>query len=276
MGDAARALDLLSPTVRIADPRDPRLDDYRDVKDPEWVRRRDLFLAEGRLVVRRLLAASRFRVRSLLTTQAAWAELAGYWGDRPEPVYEVDRSTLDAVAGARFHQGCVAAAERPIEPTLPELLKDEQRCWMVLENVSDPDNIGGIFRNAHAFGVDAVALGPGCSHPLYRKATRTSLGATLEVPFAWVPEWPRDLDALRQAGFLLLALTPRADADDIGGLDRPERFALVLGDEGYGLSEEVLAFCDRRVRIAMASGADSVNVATASGIALHRLAPAQP
>ena len=259
--------------LRISDAEDRRLDDYRDVRDPEWLRRREIFLAEGRTVVEQLLRNPRFRPRSLLVTESALRQLEPAIGDGT-PIYLVERAILDRVAGIRFHQGCVAAVERPDELSFQALLERAQRRWLVLESVSDPDNVGGLFRNARAFGVDTVALGPGCSHPLYRKATRTSMGATLEVPFAKVPKWPDDLQALRARGFTVVALTPDPDALAIDELEPPRRVALLLGDEGYGLSPAAQAICDVRVRIPMASGADSLNVATAAAIALHRLSAA--
>ena len=251
---------------------DPRLDDYRNVKDPAWLQRRDLFLAEGRAVVQRVLVCERFRPRSLLVTDAALRQLAPALQGKTLPVYVVARATLERVAGARFHQGCIAAVERPSEPSLEGLIAEEQRRWLVLENVSDPDNVGGLFRTARAFGVDAIALGPGCGHPLYRKATRTSMGATLVLPFARVQKWPADLERLRERGFVRVALTPRSDALDIADFVPPVRCALLVGNEGQGLSDAALAACDRRVRIPMMADVDSLNVATAVGIVLHRLA----
>ena len=263
----------------IVDPADARLDDYRNVKDAEWIRRRDIFLAEGRLVVERLLASSRFRVRSLLVTEAALRCLRDALEAHAIPVYVVGREVLKHVSGVRFHQGCVAVGERPSELSSGEVLLTlggGSHRLLVLERVANPDNMGGLFRNALAFGVDTVLLSPGCTHPLYRKAIRTSMGATLEVPFAGVQAWPKDLGSLRDAGFTLIALTPGSDALDITVFGNarpiPERVALLLGGEGYGLSEAALTVCDLRVRIAMVRGVDSLNVASAAGIALHGLA----
>ena len=258
---------------------DPRLDDYRNVKDPEWIRRRDIFLAEGRRVVERLLISPRFRARSVLVTRPELASLHSTVEACEVPVYLVERRLLEHVAGARFHQGCVAVGELPGDRSPAEVLAPlggRARRLLVLERVADPDNIGGLFRSGRAFGVDAVVLGPGCTHPLYRKAVRTSMGATLELPFARAGSWLKELAFLRAAGFTLIALTPRPEALDITALGRsrpvPERVALLLGGEGYGLSEEALAEADLQVRIAMAPGVDSINVASAAGIALHRLA----
>ncbi len=229
-------------------------------------------------MVEQLLASPRFRVRSVLATRAALESLRDAHAARGAPVYLVTRSVLERVAGARFHQGCVAVGELPAALSLDQILATlgtGSRRLVVLERMADPDNVGGLFRNARAFGVDAVLLSPGCTHPLYRKAIRTSMGATLEIPFAHISTWPKGLATLRAAGFTLIALTPRPDALDITALGDtrpiPERIALLLGGEGYGLSEEALTQSQLRVRIAMAPGVDSLNVTSAAGIALHRL-----
>ena len=144
---------------------------------------------------------------------------------------------------------------------------------VVLEGIANPDNMGGIFRNAAAFGAAGVVIGPGCCDPLYRKAIRVSMGAALTVPFAEAgPEWPRGVEELRQAGFRVLALTPAAGAVDVAAAAAAAggRVALLAGSEGEGLTEAAMALSDLRVRIPLAPGTDSLNVATAVGIALHR------
>ena len=150
------------------------------------------------------------------------------------------------------------------------------RTLLALEGVTDPDNVGAIFRNAAAFGVAGVLLSSHCADPLYRKAIRVSMGATLSLPFAQVPDWAVTLAALRHAGYRLVALCPGADAEDIvevaGRAPRRPRLALLLGAEGEGLSEATRAAADVEVRIPMAAGVDSLNVAAACGIALHRFA----
>ena len=147
---------------------------------------------------------------------------------------------------------------------------------VVLEDVGNPDNIGGIFRNALALGAECVLLSPRCCDPLYRKAIRVSIGATLRLVFAYIDDWPEGLERLRAAGLTLVALTPEATATDIAELAsrQPQRVALLLGTEGPGLSGAAKARADVRVRIPLAPGTDSLNVATAAGIALHRVADA--
>jgi len=156
-------------------------------------------------------------------------------------------------------------------PALPATME----ALVVLERMSNPDNVGGVFRNALAFGAGAVFLSPGTADPLYRKAIRVSAGAVVALPFARLTDWPRGLGRLREAGYTLLALTPRAEAGPIGALGDgnpgPARVALLLGTEGRGLSSEALAMADLHVRIPMAPEMDSLNVATAGAIALHWL-----
>ena len=264
--------------VRIETPDDPRIADFKHVPDPVRLRERGTFVAEGRLAVRRLIADARFGVQSLLVTPTALASLDGARGleaDTP-PVYVANRALIKEIGGYDFHQGCLGLAERP-EPETPAALLDRlgvDRPIVVLEQVGNPDNVGSIFRNSAAFGVAAVLLSPGCCDPLYRKAVRTSIATTLQIPFATVDDWPQGLDTVRRHGYRLVALTPDTEAT---GLDRctfPQRgrsAALMLGNEGDGLSPDALAASDVRVRISLDPAVDSLNVATAAAIVLHHI-----
>ena len=260
----------------IEDPEDPRLADYREIRDAERRRRDGTFIAEGRQVVRRLLSAGRYRVRSALVTPPALHALGEALAAAGVPTYLVRQDVVEAVVGMEFHHGCLAAGERGAEPTaeavLAEVLSER---LVVLEGLGDSSNVGALFRNALAFGVGAAFLAPGTADPLYRKAIRVSSGATVALPFARLADWPRDLGRLRDAGYTVLALTPRADAVDIGelgaGRPLPARLALLLGTEGRGLSAEALAAADLLVRIPMAPEMDSLNVAAAGAVALHWL-----
>lgn len=261
----------------VEDPDDPRVADYRDARDGHLRRRAGLFLAEGRLVVRRLLEASRFPVRSLLLTRSALDDLRDLLaGAGCRSLYVASTEVIRAVVGFPFHRGCLAAAERGA-PVGPEALIDPSgaRTLLALEDVTDPDNVGAVFRNAAAFGAAGVLLSPGCADPLYRKAVRVAMGATLSLPFART-DWREGLLRLRVGGYTLLALTPERDAEDIGEVvirgPGSGRVALLLGAEGAGLGPDSRAAAHHRVRIPMAAGADSLNVATACAIALHRLA----
>ncbi len=263
----------MMPVIRIETIDDPRVADYRAIPDPELLRDRGLFVAEGRLVVRRLLETRRLRVRSLLVSEAARRSLHDAISD-DVPVYVCPLPMLTTIAGFNFHRGCLAIGERPAA-TSPGTILERSRLLLVLERVVNADNIGGVFRNAAAFDADGVLLSPGCCDPFYRKAIRTSSGAALHVPYASIEPWPKALGAVRQAGFTLAALTPREDAVGIGefaGSARSrERVAVMLGTEGQGLTPEAERFADVRVRIPISDAMDSLNVATAAAIALQRI-----
>jgi len=284
------------PVIEVSDVADPRLADYRHVPDPELLRRGDIFVAEGREVVRALISRSPYRVRSVLLTATAFRALAGVLESRLAEltIYVVPAGSLERLTGYNIHRGCLAIGERPAPLPWGQVLNSQvlrdlapghtarnlpnqdltPRRVVVLEGVGNADNMGGIFRNAAAFGAAGVLLGPRCCDPLYRKAIRVSMGAALRVPFVDAAErWPEALGELREAGFLVLALTPGPDAVDleVAAAAAPPRVALLAGSEGEGLSAPALAACDQAVRIAMAPGTDSLNVATAVGIALHRL-----
>jgi tRNA G18 (ribose-2'-O)-methylase SpoU len=259
--------------VHVASIDDPCLNDYRNVPDPELLRSHGVFVAEGRHVVRRLLTQSRYKTRSLLLTPAAAESLADLLPRLDTiPVFTVSQEAMNAITGFNIHRGCLAIGERLPLPAWTSLARGARRL-VVLEHVSNADNVGGIFRNAAAFGVDAVLLGPSCTDPLYRKAIRTSMGAALQIPFATIDEWPDDLRRLRAGGLHLVALTPAPEAQAIEALGPPDRAALLMGHEGHGLSAAALALADLRVRIPMAAGIDSLNVATAAAIALYALTP---
>ncbi len=251
---------------------DPRVADYRLLTSPAALKKAGLFVVEGRLVLRRILGLPRFRVRSVLVTETACDALAEPFAtlDSRVPVYVVDAAVMNGLAGFQIHRGCLALAERPAEMMLDEMNLSALARLLVLEGVNNPDNVGGIFRSAAVFGVDAVILGPDCGDPLYRKAVRTSMSGTLQVPFASAGPWPAALDTLRQHGFRVLALTPASHARALDDVPREiERVALLVGAEGHGLSAEALTAADERVRIPMTRSADSLNVTVAASIALH-------
>jgi tRNA G18 (ribose-2'-O)-methylase SpoU len=252
-------------------PADPRIADYAHVGDPIWLRQHGLFVAEGRLVVRRLLQSARFEVRSLLVTASALQALADVVDSVRCPIYVCDQRLLNGVTGFNFHRGCLAMAIRRDEDGLPPAQLSAAPRLLALEGVGNPDNVGGLFRVAAAFGA-AVLLGPGTGDPLYRKAIRTSMGAALQIPFAPVDSWPSGLAGFRAAGFSLVALTPDPAALPIGPFAASvlptARLLLMLGAEGAGLTPEALGIADHRVRIPIAANVDSLNVVVAAAIAL--------
>jgi tRNA G18 (ribose-2'-O)-methylase SpoU len=186
---------------------------------------------------------------------------------------------MNGVTGFNIHRGCLALGERGAAGDVTVLARDARRL-VVLEQVANADNVGGVFRNAAAFAADGVILDPRSTDPLYRKAIRTSVGAALHVPFARAADWPSALEEIRNAGMILIGLTPSPDAERIGRVaERLDgtRAALLLGHEGDGLTEAALASCDIRARIPMeGAAADSLNVATAAAIALYELGRRKP
>jgi tRNA G18 (ribose-2'-O)-methylase SpoU len=265
----------------VDDAADVRVAAYRDLEDAGLAARDGLFVAESRVVVRRLLAGSRFRTRSVLCTRTALDTLRDVIEPRlggDLPVYLTRLDTMRRIVGFDFHRGCLALGERGPAPA-PEALLAASRLVVIVERLANQDNVGGVFRNATAFGADAVLLSPGSADPLSRKAVRVSVGGSLTTPFTWLPEWPSALARVRAAGFTLVALTPRRGAVDIAdlvGVGRaPARVALLVGNEGDGLSPAARAAADVEVAIAMAPGVDSLNVATAAAIALHRFTAAR-
>jgi tRNA G18 (ribose-2'-O)-methylase SpoU len=253
---------------------DPRTAEYASLADPELARRRGLFVAEGRLVVRRVIEDGRYAIRSVLLTEAAQQQLGSVLArlDAAVPVHVCPVKSFRDITGFNIHRGCVALVARPPELDA-DALASGARLLVVLESIANPDNVGGIFRNAAAFGVDGVLLDPGTVDPLYRKAIRTSMAATLHVPYARVRS-ADVLPKLRALGYTIAALTPHERAEPLDRFaqkPRPQRLALLLGKESDGLSAATAASADVRLRIPMNTGVDSLNVAVAAGIALSRL-----
>jgi tRNA G18 (ribose-2'-O)-methylase SpoU len=258
--------------VPVDDPDDPRIADYRNIPDPALLNERRLFAAEGRHVVRRLLAARRLVARSVMVTAPALAALAGDIDPDAVTVFLVPQAVMNTVAGFNIHRGCLAIGERG-EPLEWRSVARHARRLVILERVANADNIGAIFRHAAAFDADAVLLGPGCTDPLYRKSIRTSMAAALTVPFAHATPWPDALRELRADGFFIVGLSPCPAApairDTAGTVGRP--VAVVAGHEGDGLTREAIEACDTLARIPISESVDSLNVATAVAITLYEL-----
>jgi tRNA G18 (ribose-2'-O)-methylase SpoU len=232
-------------------------------------------VAEGRQVVRQLLTASRFRTRSVLVSTSALEGLRDVLEVYDLPVYTMPADRMATLVGFNMHRGCLAVGERPPAPGMEALMRGAAPSGLLVvgERIGNADNMGAMFRNALAFGAGGVLLSPGCCDPLYRKAIRVSIGAALRVPFGVADTWPGCLQAVKDAGFRVLGLTPapasRRLEDALASLTPPARVALMLGHEGDGLSDGARQAADDCAHIAMANGVDSLNVATAAGIALH-------
>jgi tRNA G18 (ribose-2'-O)-methylase SpoU len=260
------------PFVAVSDAGDPRLDDFRDLMAADAAGRQALVIAEGVNVVERLLR-SPYPVRAVVGVPAKLAALQPALArlDEPPLVYELDKWTLSEAVGFRVTRGVLASADRPPATEAADVIA-AGRCFLVLETINDFENLGALFRNAAAFGLDGVLLDARCADPLYRRSVRVSMGHVFGVPFAVLDDpWPASLAGLRAAGVTILALTPNAQAEPLRSVQAPNRWAVLLGAEGPGLSDAALATADRRVRIPMAAGVDSLNVATAGAVAFGYL-----
>jgi len=265
--------------ISISSLDDERVASYQWVADPRRLETEGLFVAEGRLVVPQLLTASTRPGRwfgaahSVLLSPAALAQMQSQLEPYPQvPVFVVPQPVMNELVGFNIHRGCLALGRRPTTPSLEHTDLSRTTRIVVLEGVNNPDNIGGIFRSAAAFNTDVVALGPACADPLYRKSIRTSIGATLDVPYALAEPWPQALEQLKRAGFRVVALTTVATATPLPRLTaEPGRIALLAGAEGTGLSDLALAAADERVTIPMSGRVDSLNVGTALAIALYHV-----
>jgi tRNA G18 (ribose-2'-O)-methylase SpoU len=263
--------------IPIDDPDDPRVAAYRDIKERDLVGRQGLFIAEGETVLRAFVRDAPRRIQSLLIDGKRADKLGEVFTVLPEdvPVYVVGQAVLDAIAGFHLHRGVLAVGRKP-EPLAAEALLArvaqkvaDRAVVLVLMGIANHDNLGGIFRNAAAFGVEGVILDSDCCDPFYRKAIRVSIGATMTVPTAWLAPGEDVIALLERQGFQALALSPAAD-QTLARLEPPARAAVLLGAEGPGLSAAVMARA-KGVGIPMANGFDSLNVATTSGIVLHHL-----
>jgi len=262
----------MATIVEITDPADPRLGDYRDLRDVQLRKSLEtehgLFLAEGEKVVRRAVEGG-FTPRSFLMAPRWLEGLADVLGTTDAPCYVLSEALAEEVTGFHVHRGALASLERRPLPSVEEVL-DGARSVLVLEEIVDHTNVGAIFRSGAALGFDAVLLAPRCADPLYRRAIKVGMGAVFTMPWTRLPQWYDALPDLSARGFTTVALTLTPDAtaieDAVAGLDR---VALVLGSEGHGLSTRWEESADRRAIIPMREGIDSLNVAAASAVACY-------
>ncbi len=256
----------------ISDPADPRLADYRDLRDVQMRKHLEsehgLFLAEGEKVVRRAVEAG-FTPRSFLMAPRWLEGLADVLGTTDAPCYVLSESLAEEVTGFHVHRGALASLERRPLPSVAEVL-DGARSVLVLEDIVDHTNIGAIMRSGAALGFDAVLLAPRCADPLYRRSIKVAMGAVFTMPWTRLPDWYDALPTLSEHGFTTVALTLADDAtpveEAVAGVDK---VALVLGSEGHGLSPRWEQSADRRAIIPMREGIDSLNVAAATAVACY-------
>jgi len=262
----------MADLVEIGSADDPRLADYRDLRDVELRKHLEaehgLFLAEGEKVVRRAVSAGH-RPRSFLMAPRWVDGLSDVLATTDAPCYVVSEALAEEVTGFHVHRGALASLERRPLPSLDEVLAGA-RSVLVLEEIVDHTNVGAIFRSGAALGFDAVLLAPRCADPLYRRSVKVAMGAVFALPWTRLPDWYDALPSLGERGFTSVALTLADDAvpveDAVRGVDR---LALVLGSEGHGLSPRWEQTADRRAVIPMAAGIDSLNVAAATAVACY-------
>jgi tRNA G18 (ribose-2'-O)-methylase SpoU len=264
---------------RVAGADDPQLRDYVGLTDMALRTRREpaegLFVAEGEKVIRRALEAG-YRMRSMLLEEKWLPQLADVVERVDAPVHLAPLDVLEQVTGYSVHRGALAAMERRPLPDPSALIAGARRV-VVLEDITNHTNVGAVFRAAAGLGVDAVLVTPRCADPLYRRSVKVSMGAVFAVPWTRLERWPGAVDDLRGSGFTVAALALGEVAVDLRELaaDPPDRLALLLGTEGDGLAAATVSAADLVVRLTMAGGVDSLNVASAAAVAFWALAPAQ-
>lgn len=270
-----------APSItRIDDPGDPRIAGYRDIRERDLVGRSGRFIAEGTVVLRLLADAhatkAGFEAESVLLLENRVDGLTEILADIPHdvPVYVASRSVMNDIAGFDIHRGVLALGRRSETPTAEALLSKLPASALVVAacGIANHDNIGAIFRNAAAFGADAVLMDETCCDPLYRKAIRVSVGSVLRLPYARQGSIKAMLSALSAGGFQIWGLSP-AGATDIRQIEPAPRLALLTGTEGEGLPTSILESI-RTASIPQAPGLDSLNAGTATGIALFAMASA--
>jgi tRNA G18 (ribose-2'-O)-methylase SpoU len=261
--------------VEISDPDDPRLADYRDLRDVQLRQSLEaehgLFLAEGEKVVRRAVLAG-FPVRSFLMAQRWLDGLTDILELADAPCYVVPEDLAEEVTGFHVHRGALASLARTPLPSVDEVLEGASSV-VVCEDIVDHTNVGAIFRSAAALGMDGLLLAPRCADPLYRRSVKVAMGAVFSLPWTRLPDWYGAPSRIADHGFTTVALTLSADAAPIEeAVDGLERVALVLGSEGHGLSAHWESSAHRSAVIPMRPGIDSLNVAAATAVACYETA----
>lgn len=254
---------------RVGDPEDPRLADYRELRDAAARRRiegNEFFIAEGPVAIERLVASGH-TVRSVVVSERKYERLRPLLDPLDAPTLVVARNVLHDLVGFDLHRGAIAAANRRPHATLHHLIATSRRL-AVLEGLNDPENLGAVARSARAFGLGGLVLDPTTIDPYTRRTVRVSMGEILFMPTCrtTVDDWPTTLDALHAGGFETWAMTPAHDSSDIWGLARPDRLAVAFGAEGPGLSPRTMAATTRRVRLPIHDEVDSLNVAAAAAV----------
>lgn len=261
----------------VHDLADPRLEPYRNLRDRELARQGGRFLAEGEIVVKRLLAGGG-PVESIFAAENKLDRLAGLVPDSTV-VYAGPEALVNGVIGFKFHSGIMACGLRPANPSLGDLLPSDPgtpATLVICPQILNHDNLGQLIRIAAAFGADGMLLGERCCDPYWRRCVRVSMGTIFSLPIVRSEDLRRALEELRRRwGVRLIATvtdadaTPLEDARRPAGTGQPDRVGLLLGPEDQGLDRRWVEFCDERVTIRMGRGTDSLNVAVAAAVCLH-------
>jgi tRNA G18 (ribose-2'-O)-methylase SpoU len=266
--------------IEITGPADERVRDYFTLTDVALRTKvepaRGLYLAESEKVIRRSLAAGH-RPRSFLMAPRWLTDMSDLVAQAESdnvPVYFAQHAVIEAMTGFHLHRGALASMHRPVLVAPEVLLRNASRV-VVLEDIVDHTNVGAVFRSAAALGVDAVLITPRCADPLYRRAVRVSMGTVFQVPWTRIDTWPGGVQVLRDNGFTVAAFALGDGAISLDDLatDQPDRLAMIFGTEGDGLSRRAIQGADLVVRIPMAGGVDSLNMAAASAVAIWALRP---
>ncbi len=263
------------PVFSVSDPSDPRVAAYTSIREKDLTSGHGgRFIVEGKVTLETLLTRSRFAVESLFLTESRLEPLAGLLAKVPAdvPVYIAPQEVMDQVAGFPMHRGVLACGLKGNIPQTDEFLANNSPTspLLLLSDISNHDNTGACFRNAAAFDVGGVLLDERCCDPLYRKAIRVSSGASLFLPYAQGGTGLDMVNAVLSAGYTVWAMTPRPDAAPMQTLPVPDKLAILLGAEGPGLPDALIAAAIP-VRIPISAGFDSLNVATAGAIALAHM-----
>ncbi|MFR4589551.1 MAG: TrmH family RNA methyltransferase [Eisenbergiella sp.] len=267
--------------ITITDFYNEALDVYARLTENQLLNRDDpskgIFIAESPKVIERALDAGCIPLSFLVEDKHVETQAKELLLRCPDiPVYTAPFEVLTQLTGFALTRGMLCAMRRPALPSVSELCRTSSRI-AILENVMNPTNVGAIFRSAAALHMDAILLTPGCSNPLYRRAIRVSMGTVFQIPWTFFGDtssWQDvGMQTLREHGFLTVAMALRNDSVSIDDprLTSAEKLAVILGSEGDGLASETIADCDYTVKIPMAHGVDSLNVAAASAVAFWEL-----
>lgn len=264
--------------IEIQDLSLPELQPYTCTNEVQLLRwhepEQGLFIAESPKVIRRALHAGYQPVSLLCERKYIYGQAQDIIASCHHiPVYTADSAVLTEITGFRLTQGVLCAMRRHILPDVTEICRNASRI-AVLEDIMNQTNVGAIFRSAAALGMDAVLLTPSCSDPLYRRSVRVSMGTVFQIPWAYLHDSSPDyIQFLQKTGFCTAAMALRDDTLCINDsrLSSASRLAVILGTEGEGLKDTTIQSCDYTVKIPMAHGVDSLNVAAASAVAFWEL-----